>query len=68
LGVLKNLYTCLREAAPAKAGRNLLAFCYYVSKHITEATLGDRMLPIKNNKEPLCKGLEVHPTAFSMQH
>jgi hypothetical protein len=26
------------------------------------------MLPIKHNKEPLGKGWEAHPTAFSMQH
>jgi len=26
------------------------------------------MLPIKHSKEPLGKGLETHPTAFSMQH
>ena len=25
------------------------------------------MLPIKHSKEPLGKGLEAHPTAFSMQ-
>jgi hypothetical protein len=26
------------------------------------------MLPIEHGKNPLGKGLEVHPTAFSMQH
>jgi hypothetical protein len=26
------------------------------------------VLPIKHIKEPLGKGLEAHPTAFSMQH
>jgi hypothetical protein len=26
------------------------------------------MLPIKHSKEPIGKGLEAHPTAFSMQH
>ncbi len=36
-----NLYTCLREAAPAKAGRDLIVFYYDVSEHVTEATLGD---------------------------
>jgi len=41
LGVLAKLYTCLREAAPAKAGRNLSAFCYYVYKHIKKVTFVD---------------------------
>jgi hypothetical protein len=41
VGVLENLYTCLREAASAKAGRHLLTFCYSVFKHITKATSGD---------------------------
>jgi hypothetical protein len=26
------------------------------------------MLPINHSKEPLGKGLEAHPTAFSMEH
>jgi hypothetical protein len=27
-----------------------------------------RTLPIKHAKKPHCKGLEAHPTAFSMHH
>jgi hypothetical protein len=41
LGVLENLYTCLREAAPAKAGHHLSKVFCYLPKCIAEVTSGD---------------------------
>jgi len=51
VGVLKNLYTCLRVAPPpealrragasAKAGRHLSTFYCSVFRHITKITPGD---------------------------
>ena len=39
--MLGNLYTCLRLAASAKAGRYFLEFCYCLPKGKPEITLGD---------------------------
>jgi hypothetical protein len=38
---LEKLYTCLRVAASAKAGRYLMAFYYRLSKHNREVTLSE---------------------------
>jgi hypothetical protein len=53
LGVLRNLFSGTFEQ-----------FCQPVSKHIVEVSLGDiALFPIKHTRNPLRKGLEVHPTA-----
>jgi hypothetical protein len=47
--------------------QHLLAFCYYLSKHILDVTLDNTShVTYKHLKDPLDKGLEAYPTSFSM--
>ena len=38
---LPALYTCLRVAASAKAGRHLLSYRYFVPKNVTKVTISE---------------------------